>query len=36
MKKHNLEIHDQDIFDALRTSNPEYLINHPELAEEDQ
>lgn len=36
MKKHNLEIHDQDIFDALRTSNPEYLINHPELTEEDQ
>lgn len=35
MKKHNLEIHDQDIFDALRSTNPEYLINHPELAEEE-
>lgn len=37
MKKHNLEIHDQYIFDSLRSSDPEYLVNHPELAnEEDQ
>ena len=32
-KKYNFEVHDQDIFDYLRSNNPEYLVNHPELAE---
>lgn len=33
LKKYNFEVHDQDIFDYLRSNNPEYLVNHPELAE---
>lgn len=37
MKKHHFEIHDQYVFDSLRSSDPEYLVNHPELVnEEDQ
>ncbi|MDX8418211.1 hypothetical protein [Absicoccus intestinalis] len=32
LKKYNFEVHDQDIFDYLRSNNPEYLVNHPELA----
>ena len=35
MKKHNLEFHDQEIFDSVRSTNPEYIVNHPELAEEE-
>ncbi|MBB5184770.1 foldase protein PrsA [Faecalicoccus acidiformans] len=35
MKKHNLEFHDQEIFDSIRSTNPEYIVNHPELAEEE-
>lgn len=35
LQKHGFEIHDQEIFDALRVSDPEYLVNHPELTEEE-
>lgn len=35
LKKYNFEVHDQDIFDNLKTNNPEYLINHPELSEDE-
>lgn len=34
LDEYGFEVHDQDIFDVLRTNNPEYLVNHPELAEE--
>ena len=33
LKKYNFEIHDQTIFDYMKTNNPEFLVNHPELAE---
>lgn len=33
MKKHKVEIYDQDIFDYLRENNPEYLYQYPELKE---
>ncbi len=32
MKKYNFEVHDQQVFDSLKSSNPEYLISHPELS----
>lgn len=33
LKKHNFEIHDQDIFDIIRVDNPEYLYQYPKLSE---
>lgn len=33
LKKYNFEIHDQYVFDYFRANNPEYIVNHPELAE---
>ncbi len=33
MKKYNFEVHDQEIFDELRSNYPEYLVNYPELSE---
>lgn len=35
LKKHNFEVHDQDIFDIIRVDNPEYLYQHPKLSEEN-
>ena len=35
LKKHNFEIHDQDIFNIIRVDNPEYLYQYPKLAEEN-
>lgn len=35
LKKHNFEIHDQDIFDIIRVDNPEYLYQYPKLSEEN-
>ena len=34
MKKYNFTVYDVDIFNALRESNPEYLVQSPDLAEE--
>ncbi len=34
LKKYNFTVYDVDIFNALRDSNPEYLVQRPELAEE--
>lgn len=33
LKKYNFEIHDQTIFDYMKSNNPEFIVNHPELAE---
>lgn len=33
LKKHNFEVHDQDIFDIIRVDNPEYLYQYPKLSE---
>ena len=33
LKKHNFEIHDQDIFNIIRVDNPEYLYQYPKLSE---
>lgn len=35
LKKHNFEVHDQDIFDIIRVDNPEYLYQYPKLSEEN-
>lgn len=35
LKKHNFEIHDQDIFDIIRVDNPEYLYQYPKLNEDN-
>ena len=32
LKKYNFEVHDQDIFNNLKTNNPEYLVTRPDLA----
>ena len=32
LKKYNFEVHDQDVFDNLKTNNPEYLVSRPDLA----
>lgn len=32
LKKYNFDVHDQDIFDNLKTNNPEYLVSRPDLA----
>ena len=34
LKKYNFTVYDVDIFNALRESNPEYLVQRPDLAEE--
>lgn len=34
LKKYNFTVYDVDIFNALRDSNPEYLVQRPELAKE--
>lgn len=34
LKKHNFEVHDQDIFDIIRVDNPEYLYQYPKLNED--
>ncbi len=36
LKKFNFEIHDQSVFDYIRQNNPEYLIQYPELAKNDE
>ncbi|MBQ0066104.1 MAG: hypothetical protein KBT48_10120 [Firmicutes bacterium] len=36
MKKYNFIIHDQYVFDYFRANNPEYIINHPELAQKEE
>ena len=35
LKKYNFEVHDQDVFDNLKTNNPEYLVSRPDLAKSD-
>ena len=35
LKKHNFEVHDQDIFDIIRVDNPEYLYQYPKLSKEN-
>lgn len=35
LKKHNFEIHDQDIFNIIRVDNPEYLYQYPKLSKEN-
>lgn len=35
LKKHDFEIHDQDIFDIIRVDNPEYLYQYPKLSKEN-
>lgn len=35
LKKHNFEVHDQDIFNIIRVDNPEYLYQYPKLSEKD-
>lgn len=35
LKKHNFEVHDQDIFNIIRVDNPEYLYQYPKLSEEN-
>lgn len=34
LKKHNFEVHDQDIFNIIRVDNPEYLYQYPKLSED--
>lgn len=34
LDKYDFEVHDQYIFDYLKANNPEYLVTHPELAED--
>lgn len=33
LKKYQFEVHDQDIFDAFKANNPEYLVTRPDLTE---
>ena len=33
LKKYNFEVHDQDVFNNLKTNNPEYLVSRPDLSE---
>ena len=35
LKKYNFEVHDQDVFNNLKTNNPEYLVSRPYLAKSD-
>ena len=35
LKKYNFEVHDQDVFNNLKTNNPEYLVSRPDLAKSD-
>lgn len=35
LKKHNFEVHDQDIFNIIRVDNPEYLYQYPKLSKEN-
>lgn len=35
LKKYAFEVHDQDIFNALKANNPEYLVTRPDLAPEE-
>lgn len=35
LNKYDFEVHDQDIFDYLKENYPQYLVNHPELSEDD-
>ena len=35
LKKHNFEVHDQDIFNIIRVDNPEYLYQYPKLSEDN-
>lgn len=35
LKKYNFEVHDQDVFDNLKTNNPTYLVSRPDLATSD-
>ena len=32
LKKYNFEVHDQDVFNNLKTNNPEYLVSRPDLS----
>lgn len=34
LEKYNFEVHDQFVFDYLKTNNPEYLYQYPELTED--
>lgn len=34
LKKMDFKVYDQDIFDQLKSSNPKYLVQRPDLAEE--
>lgn len=33
LKKYNFEVHDQDVFNNLKTNNPKYLVSRPDLSE---
>ncbi|UNT96649.1 hypothetical protein [Allobaculum mucilyticum] len=33
LKKYQFEVHDQDVFDAFKANNPEYLVTRPDLTE---
>lgn len=35
LNKYEFEVHDQDIFDYLKENYPEYLVNQPELSQDD-
>lgn len=35
LKKYNFEVHDQDVFNNLKTNNPEYLVSRPDLSKSD-
>lgn len=34
LKKYEFEVHDQDIFDAFKANNPEFLVTRPDLVED--
>lgn len=36
LKKYDFKVYDQTIFDYLKSNNPAYLVEYPELAEENQ
>lgn len=35
LKKHNFEIHDQEIFNEFKANYPQFLVNHPELMNQE-
>lgn len=35
LKKYNFTVYDTDVFNTIRTSYPQYLVQRPDIAEAD-